>query len=58
MIECKLTLIIPAHRYPKEMINTPCGCALRCFNKVNQEQRKKLFDGYWTSADFNVQSTY
>ena len=40
------------------MNNTPCGCGLRCFDTVNREQRKKLFDGYWSSCDFNVQSAY
>ena len=40
------------------MNNTPCGCGLRCFDKVNHKQRKKLFDGYWSSCDFNVQSAY
>lgn len=37
------------------MIDVPCGCALHCFENA---QRKKLFDGYWASGNFNVQSAY
>lgn len=40
------------------MSDTSCGCCLHCFDKLNYEQRKRLFDGYWSSCDFNVQSAY
>ena len=38
----------------KQMDNTPCGCALRCFDKISEEQRKKLFSGFWDTGDFNA----
>ena len=40
------------------MNNTPCGCGLKCFETVSESQRKKLFEGFWSSADFNVQNAY
>ena len=40
------------------MNNTPCGYSLHCFDKVDHEQRKKLFGGYWSSCDLDVQSAY
>ena len=36
--------------------NTPCGCPLKCYEKVTEDQRTKLFDGLWASADFNTQN--
>ena len=36
----------------------PCGCALKCFDKISEDQRKKLFAGFWESGDFNVQNAY
>lgn len=37
---------------------TPCKCALKCFDKVSQSQRQKLFDRFWKPADFDVQNAY
>ena len=37
---------------------TPCKCALKCFDKVSQSQRQKLFDGFWKTANFDVQNAY
>ena len=41
---------------PKQCNKTPCGCPLKCFEKVSEGQRQKLFDGFWASADFNTQN--
>ena len=32
----------------------PCGCALKCFDKISEDQRKKLFAGFWESGDFKM----
>ena len=40
------------------MDDTPCSCALRCYEKVSGEQRRKIFSGFWDTADFNVQNAY
>jgi hypothetical protein len=42
----------------KQMGTTPCGCALKCFDKISEEQRKKLFTAFWDTGDFNVQNAY
>jgi len=38
--------------------NTPCGCHLKCFETVAEPQRKRLFEGFWKTADFNIQNAY
>ena len=38
--------------------NTPCGCPLKCYEKVTEDQRTKLFDGFWANADFNTQNLH
>ena len=40
------------------MGDTPCGCSLKCFETVAKPQRKRLFEGFWKTADFNVQNAY
>ena len=40
------------------MENRPCKCTLHCFENVHEEQRKKLFSGFWGSANFDVQNSY
>ena len=40
------------------MGTTPCGCTLQCFDKIPEEQRKRLFTGFWETGDFNVQNAY
>ena len=38
------------------MNNTPCGCGLRCFE--SQLCSEELFEGYWASGSFDIQSAY
>ena len=40
------------------MNEQPCGCALRCFDILPTEQRKKTFSGFWELGNFDVQSAY
>ena len=40
------------------MQTTPCGCALKCFDKVTEQQRKSIFEGFWGLGEFNVQNAY
>ena len=40
------------------MDNTPCGCTRHCYDNVPANQRKKLFDGFWSSGNFDVQNAY
>ena len=40
------------------LINTPCGCKLRCYDNVPAAERQKIFDGFWATASFDVQNTY
>ena len=42
----------------KQLDNTPCKCKLACFKKVSQEQRQKLFSGFWKTSDFDLQNAY
>ena len=42
----------------KQVDNRACSCQLQCFSKVSQNQRKKLFDGFWSSGNFNTQNAY
>ena len=38
--------------------NNPCNCALRCYDKLTQEERKSIFDAFWATASFDVQNDY
>lgn len=40
------------------MNDNPCGCALRCYDRVERAQRQKLFDGFWKMGNFDVQNAY
>ena len=40
------------------MDERPCNCRRQCYSKVPSEQRKKLFDGFWSSGNFDVQNAY
>ena len=35
-----------------------CGCAFKCFEKIPEEQRKRLFAGFWKLGNFDVQNSY
>lgn len=37
---------------------TSCSCPLRCCNKISEAERKKLFDGFWSTGAFNTQNSY
>ena len=38
--------------------NNPCNCALHCYDKLTQEERKSIFKGFWATASFDVQNVY
>ena len=40
------------------MGTSSCACTLKCFEKVPEEQRKRLFTGFWDSGNFDVQISY
>ena len=40
------------------MNNTPCGCSRRCYENVPADGRKKLFQGFWSTGNFDVQNAY
>lgn len=42
----------------REMNNTPCGCSRRCYENVPADGRKKLFQGFWSTGNFDVQNAY
>ncbi len=42
----------------KELDSRPCGCSLKCYDKVPLNQREKLFDGFWKLGIFDVQNAY
>ena len=42
----------------KQPSNASCMCPLKCYEKVSEGQRQKLFDGFWARADFNTQNAY
>lgn len=35
-----------------------CGCARRCFDKLSEEKRQKIFNGYWKMKSFDMQTAY
>ena len=40
------------------MDDTPCGCKQKCFEKVGDDHRKKLFDNFWKLSNFDIQNAY
>ena len=40
------------------MNDTPCGCALRCYERLSKQQREKIFHGFWSTSSFDVQNGY
>lgn len=40
------------------MNDTPCNCALKCFDHVTSAQRQKVFDGFWKMNSFDIQNAY
>ena len=53
-LHCIQPFQVPA----KKMGSEPCGCALKCFDKISEDQRKRLFAGFWDSGNFDVQNAY
>ena len=43
---------------PKRSTKTSCGCVRRCFERISEEKRKGLFEGFWKTASFDVQNAY
>ena len=43
---------------PKRSSRSSCGCARHCFDRVPEERRKALFDGFWKIGSFDIQNTY
>ena len=51
----KLTpLQVPARNF----CPTPRSCPLKCSSKVITVQRRRVFDNFWKSSDFNAQNAY
>ena len=48
------SLQVPARRAN----DTPCSCTRHCYDKVPADQRKRLFDGFWSVSRFDVQNAY
>ena len=40
------------------MNDTPCGCALPCYERLSKQQREKIFHGFWSTSSFDVQNAY
>lgn len=36
----------------------PCHCRMRCFNKLNEEERKNIFESFWKLGDRAKQWMY
>ena len=43
---------------PKRPSRTSCGCSRRCFDRLSESCRKGLFDGFWKTANFDLQNAY
>ena len=43
---------------PKRPSRTSCGCCRRCFERISEDTRKSLFDGFWKTANFDLQNAY
>ena len=43
---------------PKRPSRISCCCTRRCFDRIPEDQRKILFDGFWKSGNFDVQNAY
>lgn len=42
----------------KEFIPSVCSCAMECYDKVSVDDRRSLFNHYWSLDDYNVQTTF
>ena len=42
----------------KEINHTPCGCTLKCYDRIQESQRQAIFDGFWQISNFDVQNAY
>lgn len=38
-----------------KVMGPPCKCILRCFDKISEDMRKKIFDEYWSLGDHSRQ---
>ncbi|KAL4716988.1 hypothetical protein ACJJTC_001849 [Scirpophaga incertulas] len=44
--------------YEKKTIKSPCKCRLKCFEKITNNQRKKIFKAFWKLGDHREQWFY
>ena len=43
---------------PKRPSQVSCSCARKCFERLSETTRKELFDGFWRTANFDVQNAF
>ena len=43
---------------PKRPSKVSCSCARKCFERLSETTRKELFDGFWRTANFDVQNAF
>lgn len=46
------------HVAEKIFYNPPCGCKIKCSDSITEEERKKLFDHFYSIGSFQVQNAY
>ena len=42
----------------REFDDTSCGCSLRCCEKLSSTERKRIFESFWATGNFDVQNAY
>ena len=42
----------------KTFSNPPCNCKMKCSDNVTEEQRKTLFDQFYSMGSFQTQNAY
>ena len=43
---------------PSRKIGNPCTCKMKCFNRVGLIGVKTIFQAYWNTGDYNLQTAY
>ncbi|XP_049317002.1 uncharacterized protein LOC125779776 [Bactrocera dorsalis] len=42
----------------KQFSNLDCKCTKKCFNKITEEQRNKIFEAFWKIGTFSAQNAF
>ena len=43
---------------PERSIGEPCGCRLKCFENISEDDRQKIFSDFWNSGSHLIQTSF